>query len=546
VSNLMPQPWKHPRLGTYYFRKIVPPHLRESVGRLKGRQALTEIRIPLKTKDAREAKLRYPGAAAEADRLLLQAADGQVRLSHQQVIALAGLWYVRELKAHEAEPGDAEVHDTNLYHLELAMDDGAGIRRGEVAKIIAEDVDSILQQEGLLIDAASRADLEERIFWNKVALLNTFKRFADGDYRPDPKLKTFPQWQGVAATPIKAPMEGPTVTTLYALMAKERSHARKTAYSWPRILAKLTDYVGTEDAGKITDTDIIGWKDSLVASDLAPKTIANHLVVVKSFFRWAKVNKHIQSNPATDVEYKPKRDLSKNKRSYTDEEARLILLAARSEKKAHKRLAPWIAAFTGARIDEICGSMVSDVMQQEGIRVLRIDPAYREEGASVKNPESVRVVPVHPAIIAEGFLDYVKTLPADGPLFPKIKPDRFGKRGGNGSKTIGRWVRNGLGIKDSRVQPNHAWRHRFADECRKVGIPREVRFALDGHKLTDVGDEYGGAITGEAGDPQSCRIDLNAGSVVSYRTFKTKTVAEQCPHCRRHVETQVALGNWRA
>jgi hypothetical protein len=51
-------------------------------------------------------------------------------------------------------------------------------------------------------------------------------------------------------------------------------------------------------------------------------------------------------------------------------------------------------------------------------------------------------------------------------------------------------------------------------------------------------------ITGAAGDPPSCRHDLKADAVVTYRTFKTKQPAEQCPHCRRHVETQVLLGNW--
>ncbi|MDY0884313.1 DUF6538 domain-containing protein [Dongia soli] len=491
MSNLMPQPWKHPKLGTYYFRKIVPPHLREAVGRLKGRKSLTEIRISLKTTTLREAKLKYPEAVAEADRLLLQAADGHVRLSHQQIIALAGLWYSRELKAHEAEPGDPEAHDIDLSLLESAMDEGDGLKKGKVAKIIAEDVDSILKQESLLIDGASRADLEERIFWNKVALLNTLKRYADGDYRPDPKLKTFPQWTGAGKDPPKVPVTGPKVSSLYALMSKERRHAEKTVYSWTRILAKLTDYVGTEDAKKITDIDIIGWKDSLVASNLGPKTIADRLVVVKSFFRWAKANKHVESNPALDVEYKPKHDPSKGKRPYTDAEARLILQAARDQREAHKRWVPWIAAFTGARIDEICGAMVSDVLLEDGIHVLRIDPAYREVGASVKNPGSVRTVPLHSAIIAEGLLDYVKTLPKDGPLFPKVKPDRFGKRGGNGSKTIGRWIREKLGITDPLIQPNHAWRHRLADECRKLEISREVRFAIDGHKLADVGDQYG-------------------------------------------------------
>jgi len=50
-------------------------------------------------------------------------------------------------------------------------------------------------------------------------------------------------------------------------------------------------------------------------------------------------------------------------------------------------------------------------------------------------------------------------------------------------------------------------------------------------------------ITSEAGDPPSCRHNLKVDAVAPYHTFKTKTAAEQCPHCKRHVETQVALGN---
>jgi integrase len=135
--------------------------------------------------------------------------------------------------------------------------------------------------------------------------------------------------------------------------------------------------------------------------------------------------------------------------------------------------------------------MAADVRLENGIHVIRIDPANREQGGSVKNRASIRTVPLHPALIAEGFLTYVESLPKEGPLFPKLTPDRFGKRGGNGSKTLGRWVRDKVGITDPRKAPNHSWRHRFADQCKRVGIRREVRFAIEGHATGDVGDGYG-------------------------------------------------------
>ena len=69
MTRLMPQPWKHPELGTYYYRKVVPAKLRRAVGQ-------TEIRISLDTKSAAEAKLKYPDAAAQADAILAKANGG--------------------------------------------------------------------------------------------------------------------------------------------------------------------------------------------------------------------------------------------------------------------------------------------------------------------------------------------------------------------------------------------------------------------------------------------------------------------------------------
>jgi integrase len=76
---------------------------------------------------------------------------------------------------------------------------------------------------------------------------------------------------------------------------------------------------------------------------------------------------------------------------------------------------PWIAAFTGARLEEICGAVLADIETIDGVTRLHIRLDYREEGASLKNEHSERVVPLHPVIIAEGFLDYAGSLSGFGP-----------------------------------------------------------------------------------------------------------------------------------
>src|SRR5262249_44091211 len=93
----MPQPWKHPKLGTYYFRKVVPVHLRAAVGK-------TELRIPLGTKEVSEAKLRSPAAAAKADALLARAPGGPAKaadVTDAEIDRLAAIWFAEVLEEDE-------------------------------------------------------------------------------------------------------------------------------------------------------------------------------------------------------------------------------------------------------------------------------------------------------------------------------------------------------------------------------------------------------------------------------------------------------------
>jgi hypothetical protein len=77
-----------------------------------------------------------------------------------------------------------------------------------------------------------------------------------------------------------------------------------------------------------------------------------------------------------------------------------------------------------------------------------------------------------------------------GPLFTGLQADRFGNRGGNGTKTIGRWVR-GLGLTDERLSPSHSWRHRFKTLGRQFGLAPDIVNAITGHLRKTVADSYG-------------------------------------------------------
>ena len=120
-----------------------------------------------------------------------------------------------------------------------------------------------------------------------------------------------------------------------------------------------------------------------------------------------------------------------------------------------------------------------------------------EDGVrSIKNEDSRRDIPLHPALVAEGFLVHVHALPNGSPLFPDIRPDAvFGRRGTTAQKKVSRWLRQTLGIKDTRVAPNHSWRHWFVTACRKAQLQIEVRSALTGHSAKlDESAGYGAAM----------------------------------------------------
>jgi integrase len=113
---------------------------------------------------------------------------------------------------------------------------------------------------------------------------------------------------------------------------------------------------------------------------------------------------------------------------------------------------------------------------------LDIRLANRGEDGSRKTEGSERKEPLHPARIAEGFLEYCIACRKMGRCFPDITPDRSGSRAGNGTKTIGRWIRELVGITDPRKAPNHTWRHYFKSVCRDSDIDEEYHDALSGHK----------------------------------------------------------------
>lgn len=180
---------------------------------------------------------------------------------------------------------------------------------------------------------------------------------------------------------------------------------------------------------------------------------------------------------------------------YSDDDAVKILSAARLEHRLSVRWAHWVMAFTGMRVAEVLQLTAGDIRRDRDTGIMFIAINEDSAGKSVKTSQS-RNVPIHEALIAEGFPKLAAGLSPDDPLFPDKKAAVHGNRGGRSWQVTGRWVRETVGITDTRKAPDHSWRHRMEDELRAVETPEDVRDALLGHARKTMGRTYG--VRGEA------------------------------------------------
>jgi integrase len=487
----MARPWKHPQTGIYWLRRRVPDDLRLLLGKREEKQSL-------RTREPAEAKQRHAQAMAELEARWASLRRGARELSAPEAFAVAGPLYA-DLLAHytarpETFPADIPL-DARLWSPPPSQTAGAPtsrwvsaaleagwLERHELQARCRALADKRLATLGLIVDAESRERVARAAARVLESVGRALQRQQRGDFGPDPDAPRYASLRG-------SPAAGSSSVTFASLVdgwAAEKRPSAKTLYAWRRVVDQLAAFVGHNDAARLTADDLVAWKAALLAGGLRPKTIREgKLAAVRAILQWGKDNRRLPSNVAEQVTIDVRTKPSESKRGFSDDEARLILTAARESEDPLRRWVPWIGAYTGARVAEICQLRKEDIQQHEGLWCIAINP----DAGSVKNPHAERLIPVHSALAASGFFEFVRSLP-DGPLFRELTPDRFGSRGGNGTKILSRWIRS-MGLSDPRLSPSHSWRHRMRTLARRYGLAADITDAITGHRRRTVADRYG-------------------------------------------------------
>jgi len=278
--------------------------------------------------------------------------------------------------------------------------------------------------------------------------------------------------------------------------------------NWKKKLEQKKPKKKTLGVKMLSVNGFIGWKGDVLISELTfedfaeytahlfeslfDSTVNNRLLYLAQFMKWAMTNSHYPRglNPAvghTSFTKKEKEERAKTHgwQAFTDAQVKHMLAPENVEKigTEHTRWCLLMAAYTGARINELAQLMVEDFSVINGQKTMSIDCLDVEQ--SVKTPDSKRDLPIHPDLLELGLWERVERLTAAGnkQLFPELNFTQNGFAGAVVSN-VGRYLR-GLGIKarGTHKMGTHSFRNLVIQRMDDCDVPDMVSRVYVGHTI---------------------------------------------------------------
>ncbi len=484
----MPRPRLNPRTKVYEYRRRVPDELREQLGKREEKKSLG-------TRDPNIARLRHALHHAKVEERWRMLREGVRRLDDRQCEALAGEIYQQVIADYRGAQNSSHwpLCVTNLDGLEVVDGDiprpshyASQPYSQELEELHGARLDAALADRGLIVDNVSRKNLLTAVQRAvKQATRVAVKETVDGDFSPDPDAKRFPAFSDKTEQKILR------ITELFDMWVEAKKPAAETVPAWRSNIEKFIAHAGTDNALKITHEQVKSWRDSLRKEGKGGVRIRDgYLAALKAVLSWAVTEEHLATNFAKDVKVTVPNIERAREKDLTDEEVYLILKAASvphvgaesDDTKAARRWVPWLCAYSGARVSEITGLHAAHVIHEHGVDGINI--------AKSKNGLA-RKVPLHPHLIEQGFLKFVRSH-GPGPLFFTPSRTRPGIMRGHKTRSEGlaEWVRE-IGVDDPNVSPNHGWRHRFRTEAQRINMRDRFVDYIQGHAPRTEGEKYG-------------------------------------------------------
>jgi len=481
------------RNGFWYLRRSVPGPLQSTFGGKK------DIWRSLGTKDRKEAERRFHSAMAKLN-AEFEAAERQLHAAEEEAAHLASKRMNEALErfgklAHRMElpfgsfaPAASSPEDKAAIEMALML--GQAQPRPASRAQAVQMIDKALAQlewereHGVTLSLGTDEDgepnwavpvryldaltawFDERFEADKRTLEALRAEFEGGDEAGSQLWSRGRQDHERTATG--------TLRGLAEVWKTQRSPALSTQNDMRTALARFEALNGPLPYQGVTVEHLRRFKDDLLR-DTAIKSATKQKLwtMVRSLLTVAKEDGLLATNPFEQVKLGRLKDDAESREVLTRDDLIKIFSSLEGDEWWLVRM----ALYTGARLGELCQLREENIIRETGAIFLHItdDP---EMGKTVKTRNSVRRVPVHRQLIADGFEEWLASR-SDLQLFPFTSSVA--------SKRLNRRFK-AAGIGEGKVV--HSLRHTFIGAARQV-MEEDYRERITGHKSQRVSRTYG-------------------------------------------------------
>ncbi len=178
----------------------------------------------------------------------------------------------------------------------------------------------------------------------------------------------------------------------------------------------------SEDFRTVVRAHVIAWRESLEGRHLSGPTIRRKLSALSSLFDYLCERNAVTGNPVDGVKRPPANSNEGSTPALSDAQARRLLEAPPEDTLKGVRDRAILASllYHGLRREELCGLLVKDMQNREGVRHLKVKGKR----------DKIRYVPLHP--LAQRLIESYLLLAGHGadhagPLFRPVRNNRTGE-----------------------------------------------------------------------------------------------------------------------
>lgn len=349
--------------------------------------------------------------------------------------------------------------------------------------------DRILSKHGIVaLDTSSRVHMLIETERTASHVAGYLKQLASGDWRPDPNADRFPAMPTTPRSPsvgsttvvLVATVTGPSwdsVLEAWAARHRQGEGSPKTRRDTAKMIARFSAFAGVEPVA-VTADHVRSWMTVRLEGGASARTVgAKDLSMLRAVFN-AAIGAGVlavSSNPMLAVQAPRRSAIQRVKagmNSLSDDDVAMVLAAAEREVDPLMRWVPLLCATTGSRVITMVNLRGCDVVRVAGIWCVYVT----DEAGEVKTAPSIRHVPLHSAVLAAGFLEFVATKGDARLFYDNAAPRRMRRKtkrsttdttppaatlGDSAYKRLFAWIMRIEGLKvggDTRKAPLHGFR----------------------------------------------------------------------------------------